>query len=71
MKRKKDLNEIIETKKNIFNIVINNYPETDYAQDSRYKMEYITEIMASKEMYLARYYERENGYQQLKDLKKL
>ena len=52
---KKDLNEIIKAKK-YFNIIINDYPETEYAQDSRYKMEYITEIMASKEMYLARYY---------------
>ena len=34
---KKDLNEIIEAKK-YFNIVINNYPETDYAQDSKYKL---------------------------------
>ena len=52
---KKDLNEIILSKK-YFEIVINNYPETDYAKDSKYKLEYITEVMASKEMYLARYY---------------
>ena len=68
---KKDLNEIIEAKK-YFNIVINNYPETDYAQDSRYKMEYITEIMASKEMYLARYYtEREKWVPAIKRFKKV
>ena len=52
---KKDLNEIIQAKK-YFEIVISDYPDTEYAQDSIYKMEYITEIMASKEMYLARYY---------------
>ena len=68
---KKDLNEIIEAKK-YFNIVINNYPETDYAQDSRYKMEYITEIMASKEMYLARYYtQREKWVPAIKRFKKV
>ena len=68
---KKDLNEIIEAKK-YFNIVINNYPETDYAQDSRYKMEYITEIMASKEMYLARYYtQREKWIPAIKRFKKV
>ncbi len=68
---KKDLNEIIEAKK-YFNIVINNYPETDYAQDSKYKMEYITEIMASKEMYLARYYtQREKWVPAIKRFKKV
>ena len=37
-------------------IVIKNYPNSDYAIDSKYKLELIVEIMASKEMYLARYY---------------
>ena len=56
---KKDLYEILQAKK-YFEIVIRNFPETDYAEDSKYKIEYITEIIASKEMYLARYYtERE------------
>ena len=68
---KKDLNEIIEAKK-YFNIVINNYPETDYSQASRYKIEYITEIMASKEMYLARYYtQREKWVPAIKRFKKV
>ena len=66
---KKDLNEIIQAKK-YFELVIKKYPSTDYAQDSKYKLDYIVEIMASKEIYLARYYvQRQNGYQQLKDLK--
>ena len=52
---KKDMYEILQAKK-YFNFLINNYPNTDYANDSRYKMEYIIEIIASKEMYLARYY---------------
>ena len=52
---KKDLNEILKAKK-YFEIVINKYPSTDYASDSKYKLELIIEIMASKEMYLARYY---------------
>ena len=68
---KKDLNEIIKAKK-YFNIIINDYPETEYAQDSRYKMEYITEIMASKEMYLARYYtQREKWVPAIKRFKKI
>tara|TARA_B100000242_G_C43010892_1_gene470011 strand:+ start:591 stop:1427 length:837 start_codon:yes stop_codon:yes gene_type:complete len=52
---KKDMNEILEAKKN-FEYIINNFPNTEYATDSNFKLELITEIMASKEMYLARYY---------------
>ena len=52
---KKDLNEILQSKK-YFDHVIKNYPNSDYAIDSKYKLELIVEIMASKEMYLARYY---------------
>ena len=52
---RKDMNEILKSKK-YFQIIIKDYPNTEYAQDSIYKMDYITEILASKEMYLARYY---------------
>ncbi len=52
---KKDMNEIIQSKK-YFELIIEKFPETDYAKDSKYKLKYISEIMASKEMYLARYY---------------
>ena len=52
---KKDMNEILEAKKN-FEYIINNFPNTEYATDSNFKLELIREIMASKEMYLARYY---------------
>ena len=52
---KKDMNEILQAKK-YFELIINDYPNTDYAKDSKFKLDYITELMASKEMYLARYY---------------
>jgi len=52
---KKDLNEILQSKK-YFDHLVKNYPNSDYAIDSKYKLELIVEIMASKEMYLARYY---------------
>ena len=52
---KKDLNEIILSKK-YFEIIIKNYPNTEYARDSEFKLKLILEIMASKEMYLGRYY---------------
>ncbi len=56
---KKDLKQILRSKE-YFELIIKNYPNTEYAFDSKYKLELINEIIASKEMYLARYYvERE------------
>ena len=52
---KKDLKEILKAQK-YFNIVIKKYPNTEYAIDSGFKLELIEEILASKEMYIARYY---------------
>ena len=52
---KKDFNEIKLAKK-YFEIIIKDYPDTEYASDSIFKLELIIEIIASKEMYLARYY---------------
>ncbi len=56
---KKDLGSIIDAQQN-FKYVLENYPDTDFALDSKFKLELIQEILASKEMYLAKYYiERE------------
>ena len=56
---KKDLNPLIKAKAN-FEIVIDKYPNSDFAFDSKLKLEAIQEILASKEMYTAKYYfERE------------
>ena len=56
---KKDFNQILQSKK-YFEYIINNFSNTDYALDSKYKLDFIIEIMASKEMYLSKYYlERE------------
>ena len=55
----KDLNEILKAKK-YFEFIIKKYPDTEFALDSEFKLELIKELLASKEMYLARYYiERE------------
>ena len=51
----KDLKSILKSKE-YFQFIIENYPNTDYAMDSRFKLELINEVLASKEMYLARYY---------------
>ena len=52
---KKDLKPLIEAKKK-FNHVIDNYPNTDFALDSKFKIGLINDILASKEMYLGRHY---------------
>ena len=51
----RDLRAIIKSKE-YFEIVINNYSSTDYAMDSKFKLDLIKDFLASKEMYLARYY---------------
>ena len=52
---KKDLKPLMEAKKK-FNLVIDNYPNTDFALDSKFKLGLINDILASKEMYLGRHY---------------
>jgi outer membrane protein assembly factor BamD len=52
---KKDLRPLIEAKK-YFNIVIKQYPESDYALDGKYKLKLIDDMMAAKEIYIARHY---------------
>ena len=52
---KKDLDSIMNAKIN-FTIVIDKFPNTEYAMDSRFKIDLIDDILASKEMYLGRYY---------------
>ena len=58
---KKDLKSIIEAKK-YFQILINDFPDSDYKFDSELKLELINDILASKEIYLGRYYfSKKNG----------
>ena len=52
---KKDLQSIIKAKKN-FNIILKEYPNTEYAIDAEFKIDLINDILAAKEMYLGRYY---------------
>jgi len=68
---KKDLGEIIKAKK-YFQLIIKNYPNTEFAVDSEFKLELINEILASKEMYLASYYsDREKWIPAIKRFKKI
>ena len=52
---KKDLQSIIKAKQ-YFEIVVKNYPKTSYALDSEFKIDLINDLLASKEMYIGRYY---------------
>ena len=52
---KKDLQSILSAKKN-YNEVVKNFPNTEYALDSEFKLDLINNILASKEMYIGRYY---------------
>ena len=42
--------------KNKFNFILTNFPNTDFALDSKFKLGVIDDILASKEMYLGRHY---------------
>ena len=52
---KRDLGEIIKAKE-YFNLIIKEFPRTDFAEDAQFKLQLIDEILASKELYLAIYY---------------
>jgi outer membrane protein assembly factor BamD len=52
---KKDLEPLKNSKKQ-FEYIIENYPNTEFSLDSQFKLDLINEMIASKEMYIARYY---------------
>ena len=52
---KKDLQTIIKAKEK-FLFLIKNYPNTEYALDAEFKIDLINDTLASKEMYVGRYY---------------
>jgi len=52
---KKDLEPLKNAKKQ-FEYIIDNYPNTEFLLDSKFKLDLINEMIASKEMYIARHY---------------
>ena len=52
---KKDLQSILKAKEQ-FDILIKRFPNTEYAIDAEFKINLINDILASKEVYLGRYY---------------
>ena len=51
----KDQGSIVNSKKN-FEYIIKTFPNSDYALDAKFKLDLIDEVLASKQMYVARYY---------------
>ncbi|MDC2971360.1 outer membrane protein assembly factor BamD [Candidatus Pelagibacter sp.] len=51
----KDLESILNAKKT-FEILIKNFPNTEYSMDAEFKIDLINDTLASKEMYIGRYY---------------
>ena len=52
---KKDLAPLLNAQKE-FKFIIKNYPNSDFALDSKFKLDFINDVLASKEIYLGRYY---------------
>jgi len=52
---KRDLAPLILSK-NELNFIIDNYPESDFAYDAKFKIELINDILAAKEVYIGRHY---------------
>ena len=58
---KKDLNSIQNSKK-IFERIVQNYPNTEFAIDAEFKLDLIYDILAAKEMFIGRYYFDKNKW---------
>ena len=52
---KRDLEPIIKAKKQ-FEFIMNNFPNTDFSMDSKYKLDLIYDKLAGKEMFIGNYY---------------
>ena len=58
---KRNLKPLIEAKKK-FQFMLLNYPNTDFALDAKYKLDLIEDILASKEIYIGKYYLTKNKW---------
>jgi len=52
---KKDLAPLLKAKKK-FEFIIEKYPNSDYAIDSKFKIDLVMDILAAKELYIGKYY---------------
>ena len=52
---KRDLEPLLKAKKQ-FEFIMNNFPNTDFSMDSKYKLDLIYDKLAGKEMFIGNYY---------------
>ena len=52
---KRDLGPLLDAQSK-FNFIIKEYPNTEFSMDSKFKLDLIEDILASKEMYIGRHY---------------
>ena len=52
---KRDSEPLVKAKEK-FTFLVENFPNTDFASDSKFKLDLIEDILASKEMYIGRHY---------------
>ena len=53
--KKRDIEPLLEAKKNFADLIVS-YPNTDFSLDAKYKILLIDNLLASKELYVAKYY---------------
>tara|TARA_B100002052_G_scaffold240434_1_gene224692 strand:- start:253 stop:1083 length:831 start_codon:yes stop_codon:yes gene_type:complete len=58
---KKDLGPLLKAQEK-FNFIIKEYPNSDYALDSQFKLDLIQDYLASKEMYIASHYRKKKKW---------
>ena len=58
---KKDLKPLILSK-NKFEYILTNYPTTEFGLDAKFKIDLINEVLASKEIYIARHYQKKKKW---------
>ena len=58
---KKDLGPLLNAQEK-FNFIIKEYPNSDYALDSQFKLDLIQDYLASKEMYIASHYRKKKKW---------
>ena len=58
---KKDLGPLLKAQEK-FNFIVKEYPNSDYALDSKFKLDLIQDYLASKEMYIASHYRKKKKW---------
>ena len=53
--KKKDLEPLLQAKEK-FELIVKNYPDTDYSTDAYFKLDLIVDQLAAKEISIARFY---------------